>query len=34
MCQVMVEISNEVLYDTHMSTKDAADFVKRMLLHA
>lgn len=30
MCQIMVEIPNEVLYDTHMSTNDAADFVKRM----
>lgn len=30
MCQIMVEIPNEVLYDTHMSTDDATDFVKRM----
>ena len=30
MCQVFVDIPNEVLYDTHMSTADAAAFVKQM----
>ena len=31
MCQVLVDIPNEVLYDTHMSTADAAAFVKQMV---
>ena len=31
MCHVSVEIPNEVLYDTHMSTTDAAAFVKQMV---
>ena len=31
MCQVMVDIPNEVLYDTHMSARDAAAFVKQMV---
>ena len=30
MCQVLVDIPDEVLYDTHMSTADAAAFVKQM----
>ena len=30
MCQVFVDIPNEVLYDTHMSATDAAAFVKQM----
>ena len=31
MCQVLVDIPNEVLYDTHMSTSDASAFVKQMV---
>ncbi|MBQ9661957.1 MAG: UPF0175 family protein [Oscillospiraceae bacterium] len=31
MCQVLVDIPNEVLYDTHMTTTDAATFVKQMV---
>ena len=31
MCQVFVDIPNEVLYDTHMSATDAAAFVKQMV---
>lgn len=30
MCQVLVDIPDEVLYDTHMSIADAAAFVKQM----
>ena len=30
MCQVLVDIPSEVLYDTHMSTKDATLFVRQM----
>ena len=30
MSQVLVDIPDEVLYDTHMSTADAAVFVKQM----
>ena len=31
MCQVMVTVPNEVLYDTHMSTAEATAFAKRMV---
>ena len=31
MCQVMVTLPNEVLYDTHMSTAEATAFAKRMV---
>lgn len=31
MCQVSVEIPNEVLYDTHMSVSDAASFARHMV---
>ena len=31
MCQVVVDIPNEVLYDTRMSTMDATAFAKRMV---
>ena len=31
MCQVVVDIPNEVLYDTHMGSADAAAFVKQMV---
>ena len=31
MCQVSVNIPNEVLYDTHMSTADATAFARQMV---
>lgn len=31
MCHVLVDIPNEVLYDTHMDKNDAAAFAKRMV---
>ena len=31
MCQVSVNIPNEVLYDTHMSPSDAAAFARQMV---
>ncbi len=31
MCQVSVDIPNEVLYDTHMSVADAAAFARQMV---
>lgn len=29
MCQVMINVPNEVLYDTHMSASDATEFALR-----
>lgn len=31
MCQVMINVPNEVLYDTHMSTSDATEFARKMV---
>ena len=31
MCQVMVNVPNEVLYDTHMSTAEATAFARKMV---
>ena len=31
MCQVMVNVPNEVLYDTHMSTAEATAFARKMI---
>ena len=31
MCQVSVNIPNEILYDTHMSAADAAAFARQMV---
>ncbi|MBE5806818.1 MAG: UPF0175 family protein [Clostridiales bacterium] len=31
MCMVSVDIPNEVLYDTHMSNAEAADFARKMV---
>lgn len=31
MCQVMVNVPNEVLYDTHMSNADATAFARKMV---
>ena len=31
MCQISVNIPNEVLYDTHMSPSDAAAFARQMV---
>ena len=31
MCQVMINVPNEVLYDTHMSTSDATAFARKMV---
>lgn len=31
MCQVLIEIPNEVLYDTHMKASDAASFARKMV---
>ena len=31
MCQVLIDIPNEVLYDTHMDRGAAASFAKRMV---
>ncbi len=31
MCQVVVNIPNEVMYDTHMNTKEATAMAKRMM---
>ena len=31
MCQIVVDIPNEVMFDTHMNTKEATAMAKRML---
>ncbi len=31
MCQVMVDVPNEVLYDTNMTTADATAFARKMV---
>ena len=31
MCQVMINLPNEVLYDTHMSTDEATSFARKMV---
>ena len=31
MCQIAINIPNEVLFDTHMNQRDAAAFAKRMV---
>ena len=31
MCQVMVSVPNEVLYDTHMNTAEATAFARKMV---
>ncbi len=31
MCQVMIDVPNEVLYDTHMNTEDATIFARKMV---
>ena len=31
MCQVLIDIPNAVLYDTHMKASDAAAFAKKMV---
>ncbi len=31
MCQVMIQVPNEVLYDTHMSRTEAAAFARKMV---
>ena len=31
MCQVLINVPNEVLYDTHMSNAQATDFARKMV---
>ena len=31
MCQVMINVPNEVLYDTHMNAADATAFARKMV---
>ena len=31
MCQLMINVPNEVLYDTHMSAADATAFARKMV---
>ena len=31
MCQVMINVPNEVLYDTHMNTAEATAFARKMV---
>ena len=31
MCQVMINVPNEVLFDTHMNTAEAAAFARKMV---
>jgi hypothetical protein len=31
MCQVLINVPNEVLYDTHMNVADATAFAKKMV---
>lgn len=31
MCQVMINVPNEVLYDTNMTTEEATSFAKKMV---
>ena len=31
MCQVMINVPNEVLYDTHMNTSEATAFARKMV---
>ena len=31
MCQVLIDIPNEVLYDTHMNSQDAVDYSRKIV---